>query len=262
MTAPLGKILEDLATNGFSVVPGFVPQPLTSALRAALDRAWEAFDATVPAARRAGERGVVRLPMLFEPAFLDLLALPRLLEIVDGALSPTAILHLQNGIRLEPSTSAEAVFQERFHRDFPRWIGGERLSVNVLVALDDFTADNGATQVVPRSHQRPDDTLDPRTAATAIPILGPAGTALVFDSTLWHRGGENRSRSVRRALNHQFTRSYLRQQIDYPRALPRAATDGLPERTRQLLGFHVRVPTSLEEYYRAPDERLYRAGQG
>ena len=64
------------------------------------------------------------------------------------------------------------------------------------------------------------------------------------------------------AMNMQFTKSYLRQQLDYPNALPHELTEALPERTRQLLGFYVRVPSSLAEYYVPPAERLYRAGQG
>ena len=33
-------------------------------------------------------------------------------------------------------------------------------------------------------------------------------------------------------------------------------------RTQQLLGWYTRTPTSLDEYYRPPEERLYRSGQG
>jgi len=64
------------------------------------------------------------------------------------------------------------------------------------------------------------------------------------------------------AVNHQFTRSYIKQQIDYVRALGDEAVQLQPERTRQLLGWHTRVMTSLDEYYQPPDARLYRAGQG
>ncbi len=31
---------------------------------------------------------------------------------------------------------------------------------------------------------------------------------------------------------------------------------------KQLLGWHARVPTNLDEYYVAPEDRLYRSGQG
>jgi ectoine hydroxylase-related dioxygenase (phytanoyl-CoA dioxygenase family) len=54
----------------------------------------------------------------------------------------------------------------------------------------------------------------------------------------------------------------VKQQIDYVRALGDPAIQALPARSQQLLGYYTRVVTSLDEYYRTGDERLYRAGQG
>ncbi|COW30884.1 Uncharacterised protein [Mycobacterium tuberculosis] len=64
------------------------------------------------------------------------------------------------------------------------------------------------------------------------------------------------------AINHQFTRSFFKQQIDYVRALGDAVVLEQPARTQQLLGWYSRVVTNLDEYYQPPDKRLYRKGQG
>jgi ectoine hydroxylase-related dioxygenase (phytanoyl-CoA dioxygenase family) len=85
---------------------------------------------------------------------------------------------------------------------------------------------------------------------------------VVFDSTLWHAAGANTSGKDRLAINHQFTRSYIKQQIDYVRGLGDATVLAQPARTQQLLGWYTRVVTSLDEYYRSESERLYRKGQG
>ena len=85
---------------------------------------------------------------------------------------------------------------------------------------------------------------------------------VVFDSTLWHAAGANTSGKDRLAINHQFTRSYIKQQLDYVRALGDATVLAQPPRTQQLLGWYTRVVTSLDEYYRSENERLYRKGQG
>ena len=85
---------------------------------------------------------------------------------------------------------------------------------------------------------------------------------LVFDSTLWHAAGANVSGQDRVAINQQFTRSWIKQQVDYVRALGAEAVLAATPRTQQLLGWYTRVVTSLDEYYRPPDERLYRSGQG
>ena len=84
----------------------------------------------------------------------------------------------------------------------------------------------------------------------------------VFDSTLWHAAGANISGKDRLAINHQFTRSYMKQQIDYVRALGDGAVAAQRPRTQQLLGWYTRVVTGLDEFYRPEQERLYRKGQG
>ena len=95
-----------------------------------------------------------------------------------------------------------------------------------------------------------------------VPLVCPAGSMVVFDSTLWHAAGPNTSGADRLAINHQFTRSWIKQQIDYSRAVGPAMMQSLPPRTQQLLGWYTRVVTSLDEYYRPEHERLYRRGQG
>lgn len=85
---------------------------------------------------------------------------------------------------------------------------------------------------------------------------------ILFDSTLWHAAGSNTSGRDRLAINHQFTRSFIKQQIDYVRALGEEVVTRQPPRTQQLLGWYTRVVTSLDEYYQPAERRLYRGGQG
>ena len=89
-----------------------------------------------------------------------------------------------------------------------------------------------------------------------------AGSIVVFDSNLWHAAGENKTERPRRALTLAFTRPFVKQQLDYPRALgvERAAT--LSPELRQLLGYNARVPASLDEWYQPPERRMYRRDQG
>jgi ectoine hydroxylase-related dioxygenase (phytanoyl-CoA dioxygenase family) len=237
-----------------------------SHIRGGMYRARDAIHAEVGEARlrAAGELGVLRIMGKFEPSLLRLLEIPELLAIVDATVSPNAILHLQNGFIL-PSFAeqrAPTVFQNSFHRDFPRHLNGYFASVNVLVAVDEFSQHNGATFVVPGSHQRADPPPAAHLLRGQVAADCEAGSLLVFDSTLWHAAGANTSGRDRLAINHQFTCSWIKQQIDYVRALGEEAVLRLPARTQQLLGYYTRVVTSLDEYYRPEAERLYRKGQG
>ncbi|MBV8639520.1 MAG: phytanoyl-CoA dioxygenase family protein [Candidatus Eremiobacteraeota bacterium] len=260
------EALRRLQSAGYCIVQDVLDSDFLDASRSALYRAQEAIVGEVGRERLqgAGEIGTLRLPMKFDPFFYRFLEIPEVLEIVDATVGPTSILHLQNGFIL-PSFDAGAtphVFQNKFHRDFPRYMGGYLASINVFFAIDAFTETNGATLVVPGSHQKEEVPGIEEFEARAVPATAPAGAMLIFDSTLWHAAGKNVSGRDRLAINHQFTRSFFKQQIDYVRALGEERIVALPERTQQLLGWYTRVVTSLDEYYQPAERRLYRAGQG
>jgi ectoine hydroxylase-related dioxygenase (phytanoyl-CoA dioxygenase family) len=262
----LALVTESLRHTGVAVVTGVLTNSFREETRERMYAVRRAVVREVGEERlaRAGEMGVLRLMFKHDPFFFRYLEIPEVLAVVDATVSDTAILHLQNGFNLpsHPKGTTPSVSQNRFHVDFPRVLNGYVLSVNVLFAIDAFTAENGGTLVVPGTHQKttPPDPAYLKTAA--VPVECPAGSALVFDSTLWHAAGANVSGADRLAINHQFTRSYLKQQIDYVRAVGEAAVAKLPPRSQQLLGWYTRVVTSLDEYYRPEDQRLYRKGQG
>lgn len=117
---------------------------------------------------RAGELGVLRLMARHDPHLLGFLELRELLAIVDATVSDTSILHLQNGFvlpSLPPGQGTDA-FQPTFHMDFRRVLNGYLMSINVMFAIDAFSAENGGTLVVPGTHQRIDL---PSTTSSPVP---------------------------------------------------------------------------------------------
>jgi len=258
--------LEALRCCGYMVVEEVLDSVLIAGMRAAMYRARERIlsDVGEERLRRAGELGVLRLLLKYDPIYFKLLEAPEVLAVIDHTVSETAILHLQNGLLLPsfPQSEIPSVFQNRFHMDFPRILNGYLASVNTLFAIDDFTSANGGTLVVPSTHQQIQPPDPAFLQASAVPVECPAGSMIVFDSTLWHAAGANISGRDRLGVNQQFTRSWIKQQVDYVRALGDAVVLAQPPRTQQLLGWYTRVVTSLDEYYRPESERLYRRGQG
>jgi ectoine hydroxylase-related dioxygenase (phytanoyl-CoA dioxygenase family) len=247
------------------VVDGVLSASFIETTRDAMYRTQEKIVREVGAQpSQAGERGVLRLMMKYDPHFFKFLEIPELLTVVDNTVSNTAIMHLQNGFIL--TTIAEEqnsdLFQNSFHQDFPRFLNGYCASINIMFAIDEFSAVTGATRFVPNTHQQAFPPEQHYLRENAVSVECPPGSMIVFDSTLWHASGINSSGRDRLAINHQFTRSYIKQQIDYVRALGDEIVLTQPPRTQQLLGWHTRVVTSLDEYYRPEHERLYRKGQG
>ena len=71
----------------------------------------------------------------YDPHFFRFLELPPLLTLIDGTVSDSAILHLQNGFVLPSFAASEQrqVFQNSYHQDFPRVLNGYLASVNAFL---------------------------------------------------------------------------------------------------------------------------------
>lgn len=147
-----------------------------------------------------------------------------------------------------------------FHRDVRSFSMEYKLMLNMLVMLDDFTIENGATKIIPGSHRLQEKPSDQYIEENSIQVTGKEGSILLFNSNVWHAAAKNTTKKPRRALTITLTRPFFKQQMDYPRLLG----DDFPknERIKQILGYNSRVPSTHDEWYQPPESRFYKAGQG
>ena len=140
-TGWLEEALTALRVAGCAVVEDVLDGDLLAALRDGLEIAYQGVLREVGRERleRAGEVGVARLPMRFAPVFYRLLEVSAVVQVIDATVSPTAVLHLQNGLVLPPLDRARHadLFQLNYHMDFRRVLNGYLCSVNTLFAVDD-----------------------------------------------------------------------------------------------------------------------------
>ncbi len=262
----LSKIPPALQQDGCAIVEGVLEGDFLKKTEDAMYSVQEKIWASLGKERlnQAGELGILRIMAKFDDFFLKYLEIPELLQVIDLVLSPTAILQVQQGSILPsfPKGRAPAVFQNLFHMDFPRYLNGYPVAFNAFFAVSRFTKENGGTLLVPKTHQKPEVPTPEYLRSNAVSVECEAGSMFLFDSTLYHAAGENYSGKDRLGINHEFIRSYFKQQIDYVRALGDEVLQAQKPRTQQLLGWYTRTPASLEDYYRPEDQRLYRKGQG
>ena len=192
-------------------------------------------------------------------AFLRLLENPVLHGYLEEMLSDTCILYAFTSSSMPPHGSN---YSRRLHVDCPRVIPGYVTNVGMTLALDDFTEENGATELLPDSQWRTDLPSEAEFERDAVRLMPKAGEAIFFNARTWHRGGLNRTDKARHAVTINACRSFMRQRFDYPRLVPAELVADLGPVGRRFLGFNVRVPVSLEEYYVPEEQRLYKAGQG
>lgn len=153
-------------------------------------------------------------------------------------------------------------YAHNIHRDVRTFVKDFPLIVNTLVMLDDFTVENGATLLLGGSHHLEEKPDDAYFFAHAEPVLGAAGSVLIFNSNVWHAAGKSCSTANRRSVTPMYSRPFVKPQFDYPRVLGYDRGDDFSAQTRQVLGYDSRIPASLDEWYQPPEKRMYKARQG
>jgi ectoine hydroxylase-related dioxygenase (phytanoyl-CoA dioxygenase family) len=227
---------ERLDRDGYAVLPGVLSEEQLEAIRTRL------AELLVAEGDRAGlevhqEAGTNRLADLvnkgpmFKPCFTD----PRLLACVGHVLGEFKLSSL-NFREALPGQGNQAL-----HADYggPAPASGYQVC-NSIWLLDDFTADNGATRVVPGSHRS--DTVprlampDPTAAhPDQVLLIAPAGTVVVINSHLWHGGTVNHTGRPRRALHSYFARRDRGQQTDQKKYVRPETLAGLSPAARFIL---------------------------
>ena len=128
------------------------------------------------------------------------------------------------------------------HRDADNWplvLGpGERpVTISCMFALTDFTAEAGATRVVPGSHSWDDFDRTPM-HDEIIQAVMPAGSALLYSGAVLHGGGENMTTDVwREGLHLSYLVGWLTPEEAGCIGLPEAVARTLSPIQQQLLGW-------------------------
>jgi ectoine hydroxylase-related dioxygenase (phytanoyl-CoA dioxygenase family) len=252
-------VLEALRRDGVATIPGVLSRNDALSLRAPLKQCIDDDMEHWKEAPGYVDQWMVHNLMVRGEPFLRLLENERLHAYLSAVLGPTCIIYAYTSSSMPPSGSN---FSRRIHVDSPRVIENYVTNVGVLLALDDFTEDNGASSYMSGSQWQLLAPTEEAFVAGTVRPLPRAGDAVIFNARTWHRGGVNTTDQARHAISMNVCRSYMRQRFDYPRLVPKELSDLLGPVGRRFLGFDVRMPASLEEYYVEPEQRLYKAGQG
>ena len=171
------------------------------------------------------------------PSIAELVEHPAVLPILDALLLPNFLLSANLAINLLPGETVQAWHIDDGFYPVPR--PRPAIGVSTIWAIDDFTTENGATQVIPGSHRWGDE--PPPADPPIVDVVMPAGSVVVFLGTLWHRGGANRSDAPRLAVTPQYCEPWARPQEQMVLSVGRAAAQ-YSDRVRSMLGFAIHPP--------------------
>ncbi len=185
--------------------------------------------------------------------FWDIILDARIMALCEHFLLPNFLLTASQAIRINPGETPQPFHSDDsfHHLAHPR----PMISLSTIVAVDAFTVENGATNVIPGSHLW-DDTRraelysfakgtggsDRSLDRQAVNAVMPAGACMVFSGTLVHRGGRNQSDAARTAFSNQYCQPWARPQENFILGVPKDVARQMPPQLQALLGYSIHPP--------------------
>lgn len=253
-TTPAADILVIVARDGGVVIEGLLSPEQVSRFNAEID---PAVAALAPGSTHENEivqefhgvntkrlTNLVNRSDVFRDEIIDLDLVHELCDARFLEESGTYWMTTAQVIEIGPGNRAQML-----HRDLENWYpfvgmgpAGPEITLNFLIALTDFTEENGATRVIPGSHLW-SDFEDRGSPEQTIPATMKPGDALFISGKTVHGGGANvTADQYRRAVSFAFNPGYLVGEEAYPFLVSRDVAAGLPERVQRILGFRSQYP--------------------
>ncbi|MGO3125288.1 MAG: phytanoyl-CoA dioxygenase family protein [Advenella sp.] len=174
--------------------------------------------------------------LAYDEAFWDVPLQPSVLALAESLLDRELLLSSLCSLTMGPGQTAQPLHEDTQQLALPR--PRPPLAVNAMWALSDFTEANGATRIVPGSHKldhAPAYGIEVQTVAATM----PAGSVMLFDSALWHKGGANTTDERRYALSCYYCAGWMRQQENLLLGIPRETAAKFPRRLQELCGYGI-----------------------
>lgn len=147
----------------------------------------------------------------------------------DIQLSITQAIQIGPGQGLQPLHRDDATSLWRH----PQY--GREARLQMMLAISDFTEENGATRVIPGSHLWDDERMPTQEETVAAQM--PAGSALLWMGSVYHGGGANTSAAPRTGLTMAYDLAFLRLEENHFLSIPVERVRQLPAEMQRLLGW-------------------------
>jgi ectoine hydroxylase-related dioxygenase (phytanoyl-CoA dioxygenase family) len=235
--ARLRSQLDQIATDGYTIIENAIEPAVIDALTTKLDRL-EAELTVLPSTNGFEGTATVRIYNLLVhgPEFEQIPVHPNVLPVVEGVLDDGCLISSLSSIAICAGETAQPI-----HADdqlIPLTKPHAATVCNTMWALTDFTEANGATRIIPGSHLS-DRSPDYGHPYDSQPAEMAKGSVLVWHGSLWHGGGANTTEHRRVGIAMNYCAGYIRQQENQQLGIPLATVRNFPPRLQELCGFGV-----------------------
>ena len=118
------------------------------------------------------------------------------------------------------------------------WAINAPVVTNAMWAITDFTRENGATRLVPKSHLSGNHPA-PDTDYDCVFAEAPAGSLVVWEGRTWHAASLNTGTTPRMGITTHWCAPFMRQLLNFTYGLRPDVADDLSEHERSVMGFRV-----------------------
>jgi ectoine hydroxylase-related dioxygenase (phytanoyl-CoA dioxygenase family) len=159
------------------------------------------------------------------------------LPIVEGVIGRGSLVSSLSSIAIGADEAAQPI-----HADdmlIPLAKPHAPIVCNTMWALTDFTEDNGATRLLPGTHKSATNPELGKEYEGTVAAVMRKGSVLVFDGSIWHGGGANRTPARRVGIAMNYCAGFIRQQENQQLGIPRDVAKGFSPRLRKLVGYSI-----------------------
>jgi ectoine hydroxylase-related dioxygenase (phytanoyl-CoA dioxygenase family) len=222
--------VERVRRDGFTIVENAIEPALVDALNETLLRLERDLDAKPAMNGFEGHRTVRIYNLLARGAvFAQIPTHASVLPIIEGVLDAGCLISSLSSIAIDPGEIAQPI-----HAD------------DMVIPLDkphrpivcnSMWEANGATRLVPGSHLKANPAYGGEYETIAAEM--PKRSALIWDGSLWHGGGANRTDQRRTGVAMNYCAGFIRQQENQQLGLPAELVRGFAPRLQELVGYGV-----------------------
>ena len=274
----LSTAIEEITTQGYTVITGFLQPAQLQSIKALLARINGQFLGRNNFEGDKTER--IYALLAYDKVVQDIIEDSRIMAICEAFLEANFLLTTSQSICIHPGETPQPWHADDVFYSIPR--PRPMVGLSTVVAIDDFSAENGGTEIIPGSHLWSDEEIGgdyregeserdsafaERMASQSIALEMPAGACVVFAGNTLHRGGENNSAGPRQALSNQYCQPWARTIENFFLSVPRELVREMSPKLQSLLGYSVLSPfmgqvsgshplKALEPGYLPPVSRL------
>jgi ectoine hydroxylase-related dioxygenase (phytanoyl-CoA dioxygenase family) len=229
--------LRQINEQGYTVVEDVLDPALTEALREDIQRVERELGITTADNEFEGKHTLRTHNLLAHgPLYADLAVNPDVLPLADLVLGPGCLLSMMGSITIGPEETAQPIHAD--DQILPITKPHRAVVCNTMWAITDFTRENGATQVIPRSHLA-DHSPEYGAQPEPVQVEMAKGSVLIWHGSLWHGGGANQTQGSRVGISVIYCAGFLRQEENQQLGIPREMVLTFPPRLQELVGYGV-----------------------